>query len=64
MPSLGFAGLLKVLISTIGSKRSKKPTGKLPEVTPADIKEAIDKGAASSALDWTEDEDLLDVNGW
>ena len=36
----------------------------LPSVTPADIKEAIDRGAVNSALDWDEDEDLLDINGW
>ena len=53
-----------MLISRIGSKRSSKNTVlKLPEITPADIKEAIEKGAANTALDW-EDEDLLDINGW
>ena len=64
MLSQGFVGLLKLLISRIGSKRSSKNTAlKLPEITPADIKEAIEKGAANTALDW-EDEDLLDINGW
>lgn len=65
MPRLDFVGLIKALASAIGSKRSPKNTGlKLPSITPADIKEAIDKGAASSALDWIEDEDLLDLKGW
>ena len=37
---------------------------KLPSITPADIEQVINKGAASTALDWNDDEDLLDVNGW
>ena len=65
MPSQGFAGLVAVLISRIGSKRSSKNMGpKLPSITPADIKEAIDKGAVDAALDWDNDEDVLDIKGW
>ena len=54
-----------MLISRIGSKRSSKNTAlKLPSITPADIKKAIDKGAVQAALDWDRDEDILDVKGW
>ena len=65
MPSQGFAGLIKAVISAIGSKRSQTNTGpKLPSLTPADIRKAIDKGAVNASLDWDRDEDVLDVKGW